>query len=342
MSHFKPRSVHALGVAFCLAAAAVAADLKHDLYFCVNVSGQGSVMGSRVAAASGLYRSSDREKMEHVGFNNFRTFGLTSDPRNPNILLETVIDGAQRSTDRGKTWRRTTGWEMTEPKGIAFDPNAPDHVYMGLPDGIAVSHDGGQTWRRSHDGIKRAFTHPIIVDRTKQGRVIAGTELGIYLSEDGARTWRLVQSTAKVTYSLEQSPHDPRVILAATSADGAFVSRDGAVTWQRLAAVPAKHTLHYARFDPHDAKRLVLCGWEAGVQVSEDGGATWSDRTAGLPNRQIWSIAVDPDIPGRLYASPYLAPVHVSDDFGRTWRPKYFEKAIVYDICFIPQPEAKR
>ncbi|MEY2878441.1 MAG: hypothetical protein RLZZ15_821, partial [Verrucomicrobiota bacterium] len=59
-------------------------------------------------------------------------------------------------------------------------------------------------------------------------------------------------------------------------------------------------------------------------------------RTTGLPNRQVWSVSPDPDLAGRLYAAPYLQPVHVSDDFGRTWRPKYFEKAIVYDITFVP------
>jgi hypothetical protein len=144
---------------------------------------------------------------------------------------------------------------MTEPKGVAFDPHAPDDVYLALPDGIAVSHDGGQTWRRAHAGIKRAYTHAIVVDRTKKGRVVAGTELGSYITEDGAQTWKLVQPTAKVTYSLAQSPHDPRVFLAATSADGALISRDGARTWTRLAGVPTAHTLHYARFDPHEAKR---------------------------------------------------------------------------------------
>ena len=338
MIKFTPKLLRAFGAGGLLAAAANAADLKHDLYFCVNVSGQGSVMGSRVAAPSGLYRSADRQAIEHVGFNNFRTFGLTSDPRDASILLETVIDGIQRSTDRGKTWRRVTDWTMTEPKGIAFDPNSPDDVYAGLPDGIAVSHDRGQTWRRSHEGIRRGYTHPIVIDRTKAGRVIAGTELGIYLSEDGARTWRLVQATAKVTYDLQQSPHAPAVMLAATSADGAWRSDDAGRTWKKIAAVSSTHTLHYGRFDPHDAKRLVLCGWDAGVQVSEDGGETWSDRSAGLPNRQIWSVAVDPDIPGRLYAAPYLQAVHVSDDFGRTWRPQFFEKAIVYDIVFVPRP----
>ncbi len=317
----------------CLARAA---ELKHDLYVCVNVSGQGSVMGSAVAAESGLYRSNDRQNFEHVGVNNFRTFSLTHDPRDHAAIIETTIDGILRSPDRGKSWRRVTDWSMTEPKDIAFDLNSPDDVYAGLPDGIAASHDRGLTWQRAHEGIRRAYTHALIVDRATKGRVLAGTELGIYLSEDGARTWRLVQATSKVTYDLRQSPHDPKVMLAVTSADGAFRSEDAGRTWQEIAGVSSAHTLHYGHFDVHDAKRLVLCGWEAGVLVSEDGGRTWSDRTEGLPNRQVWCVSPDPDLPGRLYAAPYLKPVHVSDDFGRTWRPLVFEKAIVYNLVFVP------
>lgn len=318
-------------------AAGSAAESRREMYFCVNLSGQGQVLGSKATVPSGLYRSVDREKFEHIGFNHFRTFGVAADPRDPDAIFATVLDGVLRSLDRGKTWKRVTGWDLTEPKGIAFDLNAPNHIYVALPDGIAVSHDRGDTWQRMHQGIRRAYTHPIIVDRTKAGRVLAGTELGIYLSEDGARTWKLVQATAKVTYDLQQSPHDPRVFMAATSADGAFRSEDGGRTWRRIAGIPSQHTLHYADFDAHDPLRLVVCGWAAGVQVSEDGGRTWTDRTAGLPHRDIWCAATDPDVPGRIYAAPHQQPVYVSDDFGRTWRPLTFEKALVYYIAFLPR-----
>lgn len=318
------------------ATSARAAENRHDLYFCINLSGQGQVMGSSTSTESGLYRSNDREHFVHLGFNHIRTFAMAADPRDPDVLFVSVLDGILRSLDRGKTWRRMTGWEMTEPKDIVFDPSAPDHIYAGLPDGIAVSRDRGVTWRRMNDGIRRSYTHSILVDRTQAGRVLAGTELGIYLSEDAAKSWRLVQPTAKVTYSLQQSPHDPRVLLAATSADGALRSEDGGRTWRRIEGVPTGHTLHYARFDPHDARRLVVCGWEAGVLVSEDGGRTWSDRTTGLPSRQIWCVSPDPDFPGRLYAAPFLQPVFVSDDFGHTWRPLSFDKAIVYSLAFVP------
>ncbi len=314
-----------------------AAELKHDLYFCANLSGQKQVMGSRVTVPSGLYRSSDRQNVEHLGFSHIRLFSMTHDVRDPDTLFLATLDGVVRAKDRGRTWRIMTTWDMTEAKSIAFDPSAPEHVYAGLPDGIAVSHDRGQTWRRMQEGIRRSYTQAIAVDRTKAGRVLAGTEKGVYVTENGARTWTLVQPTAETVTDLQQSPHDPRVFFMATTKDGAFLSKNGGLKWERVAGVPTEHTLHNVDFDPKNPDRLVVCGWGTGVLVSEDGGKTWIDRTAGLPKREIWSVVVDPDLPDRLYAAPYLDAVHVSDDFGRTWRKLFFEQAIVFDMVFVPR-----
>mgnify|MGYP001610095669 CR=1 FL=1 len=318
--------------------AALAAPPKHDLYVCANLSGQSGVMGRSGAAKSGLYYSADRQNFEHRGPHHIRMFTLTHDPREVSTLFMGALDGVLRTRDGGRTWRTLTSWDMTEPHAVAFDLKAPDHIYAGLPDGIAVSHDRGQTWKRMNEGIRRAYTQTITVDRNRAGHVLAGTEQGIFLTEDGARTWRLVQPTDKTTYDLRQSPHDPKAFFAVTSSDGAFWSGDAGRTWRRVAGISAAHTLHNCDFDPSDARRLVLCGWGAGVQVSEDGGATWIDRTAGLPKREVWSVAVDPDLPGRLYAAPYLEALHVSEDFGHTWRPLHFEKAIVYSLAFVPRP----
>jgi len=311
---------------------------KHDLYLCMLLSGQGQVMGGRTPALSGVYRSSDRLTVEHVGFGHIRMYKVIGDPQAADGLYMAALNGVVHSADRGKTWRILTGWDMTEPKGLALDPNAPDHIYAGLPDGIAVSRDRGATWARMNDGIRRRFTQTITIDRTQAGRVLAGTELGIYLTEDGARTWQRVQPTTGTTYDLRQSPHDPKVFFAVTTSNGALWSEDRGRTWRPVAGVPTKHTLHDCAFDPADARRLVLCGWDAGLLVSEDGGHTWIDRTAGLPNRQIWSAAADPDQPGRLYASPFQQAVHVSEDFGVTWKPAFFEKATAFSITFVPRP----
>ncbi|HEY1110516.1 MAG TPA: hypothetical protein VGE76_17835, partial [Opitutaceae bacterium] len=128
--------------ALLLAVAAQAAELKHDFYLCVTLSGQGQVMGTaKKAAASGLYRSSDRVNFEHLGFSHIRVFYATHDIQDSDTLFLSVLDGVVRAQERGTKWRTMTGWNMTEPKGIAFDPGAPNHIFAGLPDGIAFSPD---------------------------------------------------------------------------------------------------------------------------------------------------------------------------------------------------------
>jgi photosystem II stability/assembly factor-like uncharacterized protein len=330
-----------LGAAFAVQVAAVlgAAEVKHDMYLCLNLSGQGQVMGTgKAVIRSGLYRSTDRQEFQHLGFNHIRVFGAAADLRDPRTLFVTTLDGVIRAGEGGTKWRRVTSWDMTEPKGIAFDPNAPNDIYVGLPDGVAVSRDRGETWSRAQEGIRRGYTHPVIVDRTRAGRVLIGTELGLYLTEDAARTWRKVLETEKTVYDIRQSPHDPQSFLAVTSSNGAFRSADAGRTWTRIAGVPTQHTLHNVDFDRADAKRLVIGGWGLGVLVSEDGGANWIDRSAGLPSKEIWRACTDPDFPNRLYAVPHLKPLFVSDDFGRTWRPLAFDGAIAFDILFVPRP----
>jgi hypothetical protein len=313
-----------------------AAAASHDLYLCVSMAGT-YVVGAKVQRLNGIYRSTDRQEVVHLGFNHPRQDALAADPRDPRILYTAGLNGVLRSTDAGATWRIMTGWEMTEPKDIIVDPHQPDRIYIALPDGIGVSEDRGQTWQRRQHGIRRAYTQAIVADRATAGSLVAGTELGIYRSEDDARSWHRVLTTRATVTDVQQSPLDPARFLAATQRDGAWESSDHGRTWQRLRGLPIEHTMHNIEFDPTHAERMVVGGWGLGVRVSEDGGRTWQDRSAGLPNPNIWRVAADPDYPGRLYASPHESPIFVSDDFGRTWRTHWFEGATVWDFAFVPR-----
>ncbi|WP_158277501.1 YCF48-related protein [Opitutus sp. ER46] len=308
----------------------------HTLFVCVSQS-KPFIIGSQVVLRNGLYQVEDRANPVHIGFNHPRIDAVAVDPRDPRRIYIAGNNGVMRSTDAGRTWKIVTSWDMTEGKDINVDPHAPDHVYVALPDGIAVSRDAGETWHRAQAGIKRAYTQSIIVDRTRAGRVLAGTELGIYLSEDGATTWTKVFASTKTVHDVRQSPHDPRVFLAATQAEGLQRSTDGGKTWQELTGVGRAHTLHNVGFDPADPRRLIVAGWNCGVLVSEDDGATWTPRNDGLPNAQVWRVGVDPDFPGRLYASVNQSPVYASDDFGRTWKVQWFTAATVWDFVFVPR-----
>lgn len=326
-----------LACALLGAAPAIAAPaLRHDLIICVTLE-QAFYIGSRTEGRSGIMRSSDRETLEHVGYNHVRIDTVAADPRDPSVLYAAASNGLLGTRDGGMSWRFLTGWDQTELKQVAVDPHAPDELYVALPDGIGVSRDGGRTWGRGEAGIRRRYTQTVIVDRTQAGRLVAGTEQGIYLSEDGARHWTLVQAMDATVDDVKQSPHDPREFLAVTQSNGAWRSDDGARTWRRIAGVGTEHTLHFCAFDATDPRRRVLCGWGCGVLVTEDGGQTWEARNAGLPNPNVWCVGSDPDLPGRLYASPHQSAVYLSDDFGRTWRRGWFERATVHRFVFVPR-----
>lgn len=313
-----------------------AAAPAHDLYVCVSMSDP-FIIGSTVKRQNGIYRTSDREEIEHIGFNHPRQDALAADPRDPRTFYTAGLNGVLRTTDGGESWRIMTSWDMTEPKDVEIDPHRPDRIFLALPDGIGVSEDQGRTWRRRQEGIRRPYTQTIVADHAIAGRIVAGTELGIYASDDEAKSWIQVLRTEATVTDVQQSPHDPAHYLAATQQDGAWESRDHGRTWQRLRGLPRAHTMHNIEFDPTDPQRLAVSGWGLGLRVSEDGGRTWQDRTNGLPNANVWRVGADPDFPGRLYASCHESPIQLSDDFGRTWRPHWFEGGTVWDFTFVPR-----
>jgi photosystem II stability/assembly factor-like uncharacterized protein len=181
----------------------------------------------------------------------------------------------------------------------------------------------------------------VLVDRTQAGRILVGTELGIYVSDDAAKSWRRVLETAHTVNDLKQSPHDPKVFLAVTQSDGAWLSNDGGKTWKALSGAGREHTLHNGDFDASNPKRLAICGWGCGVLISEDQGLTWTPRNAGLPNTEVWRVTFDPDRPGRLYASPHQEAVYASEDNGQSWHSQWFAGATVWDFVFLPRSSAR-
>jgi photosystem II stability/assembly factor-like uncharacterized protein len=175
------------------------------------------------------------------------------------------------------------------------------------------------------------------VDRTRTGRALAACESGIYLTEDTAGSWRKVfGSTATVT-DLRQSPHDAKLWLATSQSDGALLSRDGGLTWRKIAGVPSAEALYNAAFDATNPQRWAIGSWTYGVLVTEDGGQTWTARNEGLPvEHLVFRVAIDPDN-GRLYAGVYRDDLFVSDDFGRTWQKDGLEGSVVYNLIFVPK-----
>lgn len=321
----------------------LAAAPQHDFYVCATIN-KNYVIGSKIVTTNGVFRHDGADTWTHLGPNDTSIVTVAFDPRDPRVHYTAASNGCWRTLDGGETWRITTSWDMTEPRDVSVDPNAPDHVYLALPDGVAVSADRGQTWRRREQGLpeRGKYTQVLKIDRSASGRALAGCEAGIFLTENDAGLWRCVLKTKATVDDLQQSPHDPKIWLAATQSDGAWESRDGGLTWRRLSAVPDTCALYNLSFDGTDARRLVIGSWGLGVLTSEDGGRTWTERNAGLPEpHRVWRVGVDPDS-GFLYASVVGETLFVSQDFGRTWRRDALQGSTVSSFVSVPRSAPRK
>lgn len=158
------------------------------------------------------------------------------------------------------------------------------------------STDGGATWQLAQRGLDRLYCHMLVADARRSRAACCSAPSwasaspptarprGIRWSFPPSRRLRLVQSGADM--------------LAGTQGRGAWLSRDGGVTWQATAPAAASANLYAVALAPQDVALLAVGGWGVGVQVSADGGRTWADRSAGLPNRNIFVVAFDPDVKG--------------------------------------------
>ncbi len=299
------------------------------------VNSRAYVVGARLPA-SGLSVRDAAGIWRHTGFNHPLVTALDYDPRQPDTLYLAAGNGCIRAANRGRDWRILTGEEVTELRDVAVDRLTPGTLYIAHPAGIRVSRDGGASWQDASRGIPRKFTMSVALDRTRAGHLVVGTETGLFFSADGGASWTPAGAAGFQVMRIQQSPHDPKLWLAATQLGGLFRSTDGGASWENLGAIGAGRNLYDVAFDPTAPERIAVGGWSVGVAVSADGGKTWTARNAGLPRPDVWSLAFDPARPGRLYAGVHEEALFVSDDAGLSWRKEGLEGTVIYRLTFIP------
>jgi photosystem II stability/assembly factor-like uncharacterized protein len=208
-----------------------------------------------VAAGNGVYRSGDGGKSwQHVGLESTRHIGdIVVDPRDPNVVLVAALGhlfgpnpdrGVFRSTDGGKSWRRTLAIDDgTGVVDLAADPADPRVVFaaawqarvhpwlsyftplVGPGSAIYRSGDGGVTWKRlSGHGLPDGDLGRIglAVAHGKTGArvyaTIAGKKAGLYRSDDGGANWRLANADGALT-----SDYFSRLTVAPGEPDTVYV-----------------------------------------------------------------------------------------------------------------------
>lgn len=151
---------------------------------------------------SGLHKSTDggktwRKISEGLPGEDKGRIGLGISPADPNVLYAAVesIDGKggfYRSSDRGETWQRRSGYITSSPQyfnEIVCDPKLVDRVYA-FDVVLRVTDDGGKTFARMPIRDKHVDDHALWIDPANNEHLLVGCDGGLYETYDRGENWR--------------------------------------------------------------------------------------------------------------------------------------------------------
>ena len=282
------------------------------------------------------------------------------------------------------------GWEMYHLKGSPADPN---RIYASQSTGwhgqiVQRSDDSGVTWnpvgnKFAYDGVPGTHQwydgtpHPWEFKRvwhfepslTDPDHVYAGIEdAALFESKDGGANWTELSGLRKHTtgsawspgaggmclHTVLLDPTNPKRIVIAISAAGAFRTDDGGATWKpinrglRSEFIPdptaeVGHCVHHIAAHPSRPNTLFMQKhWD--VMRSDDAGDNWHEVSGNLPTDFGFVIDVHAHEPETLYVVPiksdreHFVPdgqlrVFRSRSGGNDWEP--LSKGLPDRDCYV-------
>ncbi len=257
-------------------------------------------------------------------------------------------DGARR--DWSISQPHLPGWELYHLKGSPADPNriyaSQSSSWFGQT--MQRSDDGGLTWtaignKFLYDGDTGTHqwydgtAHPWEFKRvwhlepslTDPDTVYAGAEdAALFRTDDGGQSWNELSGLRKhgtgphwqpgaggmCLHTILLHPTDPRRIVIAISAAGAFRTDDGGLTWKpinrglRSEYIPdpnaeVGHCVHHIAMHPARPDTLFMQKhWD--VMRSDNAGEIWTEVSGNLPTDFGFVIDVHAHQPETVYVVP--------------------------------------
>ena len=244
-----------------------------------------------------------------------------------NLYKPTQERGVYKSTDGGKTWRKTLF--ANADAGVVdlqIDPANPRILYAstwrinrtpyslnsgGEGSALWKSIDSGETW--TEISKNKGFAPGILgiigvtvspVDNQRVWAIVENKDKGgLYRSDDGGATWSQVNSERKLR---QRAWYYTRVYADTEDVNKVYVlnvryhkSVDGGRTFSTHGAPHGDH--HDLWIAPEDSNRMVI-GDDGGAQVTYDGGETWSTYH-NQPTAQFYRVTTDNHFPYRIYVA---------------------------------------
>jgi photosystem II stability/assembly factor-like uncharacterized protein len=272
-------------------------------------------------------------------------------------------DGMYKSTDAGRTWKKT-GLEDTRHIGrIRIHPRNPELVYVAAighafgPNeqrGVFRSKDGGKTWEKILYRTAQAGADDLILDPSNPNVIYAsfwqyirkpwtfesgGPDSAFFKSTDGGDTWTEITHAPGMPrgivgkIGIAVSPADPDRVWAIVEAEdgGVFRSDNGGRSWTKVNEQRnlRQRAWYYTRIyaDPKNPDTVYVLN--TGMYRSNDGGRTFNPvDTPHGDNHDLW---IAPDDPNRMIESND-GGANVSFSGGRTWTEQNQPTAQFYRV----------
>jgi len=307
------------------------------------------ITGGGINEGNGMYKSGDAgQTWEHLGLDDTKQIpAILVDPHDPSLVLiaaqgnvhtHTEERGVFRSTDGGKTWKRTlyvdneTGaqamaWAYDRPdvmlattvrhytapgggRGGAAAPPAGATGAPAPPSGtkLFMSTDQGVTWKELAGGGLPPLvgrTSVALAANTNARRMFIVGSFGLYRSDDGGTSWRQMSASDRrivgggYLCGVYVDPGNPDVVYNMNTTS--YRSLDGGNTFDAFKGAPGGDDPQQMWIDPTNGQRMFL-GVDQGATISLDGGKTWSS-WYNQATAQIYHVSADNQYPYWVYGS---------------------------------------
>ncbi len=304
----------------------------------IYVGGGEKTVRGNVSSGYGIWKSVDAGKTwQASGLPKSRHVPrIVIHPTNHNIVYAGVLGniykptqerGVYKSTDGGKTWKKTLfSNEHAGVVDLIMDPTNPRILYASTwrvqrtPYSLSSGGDGSALWKSTDSGetwteisVNKGFPEGILgiigitvspINNQRLWAIVENKDQGgLYRSDDGGETWTQVNDERKLR---QRAWYYTRVYADTKDVNTVYVlnvryhkSTDGGKNFNTYNAPHGDH--HDLWIAPENPNRMII-GDDGGAQVTYDGGETWSTYH-NQPTSQFYRVTTDNAFPYRIYVA---------------------------------------